>query len=129
MTLNVHLGLKKIGTRTLDCKHFELSRCPILTLSSGELGLAAFAHILSDKRTQGIPLILETPMHDNEIVWQTEISVLHNLAGVVADQGVLEEGVRSIKGVSQGVEKKATKSSGKKKKENLADQANPDFSG
>ena len=31
---------------------------------SGHLTLRTFAHILSDPRTQDIPLVLETPAHD-----------------------------------------------------------------
>lgn len=35
-------------------------------INSGHLALRTFSHILSEKRTQGIPLILETPAHDTD---------------------------------------------------------------
>jgi hypothetical protein len=43
----------------------------------GHLKLQAFKYIVSDPRTQGIPLVLETPNFDaDKAVWGTEISVL-----------------------------------------------------
>jgi deoxyribonuclease-4 len=44
----------------------------------GHLGLEAFRHLLTDPRTDGIPLILETP--DNAR-WPEEIRMLYQLAG------------------------------------------------
>ncbi|KAF8879993.1 hypothetical protein CPB84DRAFT_1851973 [Gymnopilus junonius] len=52
------------------------------TANSGHLGLQAFHHVLTDPRTQNIPLILETPTFDNNrAVWGTEIAVLIRLSG------------------------------------------------
>ncbi|EPS98992.1 hypothetical protein FOMPIDRAFT_136203 [Fomitopsis schrenkii] len=59
----------------------------------GELGLAAFAHIVADPRTRGLPLVLETPAYDEPgpsaarlgkqgmDVWRKEVEVLNRLAG------------------------------------------------
>jgi AP endonuclease-1 len=48
----------------------------------GFLGIRTFAHILSDHRVQGIPLILETPSFEKpREVWGKEIRVLERLAG------------------------------------------------
>ncbi|KAI0748814.1 hypothetical protein BC629DRAFT_166615 [Irpex lacteus] len=57
------------------------------------LTLHTFSHILSDERTQGIPLILETPAHDGKgkgkrkvsgstewEVWKKEVEVLGRIA-------------------------------------------------
>lgn len=46
---------------------------------SGEIGLDAFSHIVSDPRTRDIPLILETPSHESKdgSVWRAEIAALH----------------------------------------------------
>lgn len=64
-----------------------------LSTRSGELGLAAFAHIVADPRTRGLPLVLETPAYDEPgpsaarlgkqgmDVWRKEVEVLNRLAG------------------------------------------------
>ena len=49
---------------------------------SGHLGLDAFRHVLSDSRTQDIPLILEPPSFEQaKEVWGTEIEVLQRVSG------------------------------------------------
>lgn len=73
---------------------------------SGELGLAAFAHILADPRTRGLPLVLETPAYDEPgrlgeqgmEVWRKEVEVLNRLAGAGAGGGGedVEEWAREI---------------------------------
>jgi AP endonuclease-1 len=48
--------------------------------SRGTLGIPAFSAILTDPRTQHIPLILETPSFEKpKEVWGVEISVLNRL--------------------------------------------------
>ncbi|KAH9939351.1 AP endonuclease [Epithele typhae] len=61
----------------------------------GHLGVQTFDRILSDPRTRGIPLILETPAYDvgtsgggkdslakeGMVVWRTEVAVLNRIAG------------------------------------------------
>lgn len=48
----------------------------------GHLGLQAFRHILTDPRTQAIPLILETPSFEQPTeVWGKEIAILQCISG------------------------------------------------
>jgi AP endonuclease-1 len=47
------------------------------------LGLPAFHHILTDKRVQNLPLILETPSFEKPEVWATELEVLNRLSNLV----------------------------------------------
>ena len=52
----------------------------ILFISRGHIGLPAFQHILSDRRMQGIPLVLETPSFESTAIWTKEIEVLNQLS-------------------------------------------------
>ena len=45
-----------------------------------------FAHILTDPRTQNMPLILETPNGDNSDVWHTEIDVLNRMSRMSTEE-------------------------------------------
>ncbi|KAI0050856.1 AP endonuclease, partial [Auriscalpium vulgare] len=65
-------------------------------LGLGELALPTFSHIVSDPRTQGIPLVLETPSHECEDVWRAEIAVLHVLAGNDSPTQALAEGEAAV---------------------------------
>lgn len=59
--------------------HSDLS----VHLHRGTLGLSTFAHILSDPRVQGIPLILETPSFEKpREVWGVELAVLNQLSSI-----------------------------------------------
>lgn len=80
--------------RILDCNYLCRSRPAMAvftafgTTCSGHLGLQTFHHVLTDPRTQNIPLILETPTFDNNrIVWGAEISVLNRLSGFGSKTG------------------------------------------
>jgi AP endonuclease-1 len=46
------------------------------------LGLPVFHHILTDKRVQNLPLILETPSFEKPEVWATELEVLNRLSNL-----------------------------------------------
>lgn len=47
----------------------------------GHLGLASFHSILTDSRTQRIPLVLETPNYDDDLgVWAAEVDILNRLS-------------------------------------------------
>ncbi|KAI0316342.1 xylose isomerase-like protein, partial [Amylostereum chailletii] len=92
-------------------------------LGLGKLGLGTFEHIMTDARVQGIPLVLETPMHDDDGIWQTEIEVLHGLAVGSEVSVSLEEGARRVKDAvasAGGAAKK--KSLGKRKKDASPDE-------
>ncbi|KIM36491.1 hypothetical protein M413DRAFT_449185 [Hebeloma cylindrosporum] len=77
----------------------------------GYLGLASFRHILSDPRTQNIPLILETPSFEQPAeVWGTEISVLQRLSGAdIPKEKCLESLVSEIKDAKKAAELKKPK--------------------
>lgn len=56
----------------------------------GHLGIATFRHIVSDPRTQDIPLILETPTFEATDIWTKEIAALNCLSNLVEDNEVPE---------------------------------------
>ena len=101
-----------------------LTTVPWLTpLRRGTLGLPAFHHVLTDPRTQNMPLIRETPNGDNSDVWHTEIDVLNRMSGMSTDEfeaaqeGLVEEIGEAVKravGAKVVKEKKAGKEKGKK---------------
>ncbi|RXW16255.1 hypothetical protein EST38_g9599 [Candolleomyces aberdarensis] len=72
----------------------------LLQYDEGTLGLPAFASILTDPRTQDIPLILETPSFEKpKEVWGVEISVLNRLSerahgGVDVSEDAEESGIQ-----------------------------------
>ncbi|KAI0028474.1 xylose isomerase-like protein, partial [Vararia minispora EC-137] len=75
-----------IGLRYLRGMHLNDSKAALGThkdrhanIGQGALGLPAFAAIVTDARTRGIPLILETPSNESDAVWSAEIAVLHDL--------------------------------------------------
>jgi AP endonuclease-1 len=90
----------------------EISHRPFF-VSRGYLGLAAFRHILTDPRTQNIPLILETPSFEQpEEVWGTEIAVLQRISGAQQDlprENCLEALVSEIKNAKHEAESKNPK--------------------
>ena len=90
---------------------------------SGYLGLNAFHHILSDARTQGIPLILETPSFEQpKQVWGKEIQILHEVSGIAAEFSVngIQRGLDfvdltdQIKSAVKEAEKRSGRAKGKK---------------
>ncbi|THU82430.1 AP endonuclease [Dendrothele bispora CBS 962.96] len=72
-------------------------------LGLGHLTLQAFYHILRDPRTQGIPMVLETPCYENSKgledsweIWRKEVEVLNRLSRI--------DGDLSLPGVSGGTD-------------------------
>lgn len=49
-------------------------------IGQGHIGLEAFRHIVTDPRTQNMPLTLETPKHGVIDVERTEIEVLNRMS-------------------------------------------------
>ncbi|KAK2459507.1 hypothetical protein APHAL10511_008491 [Amanita phalloides] len=84
---------QKVGLSYLRGMHLNDSKVDVGSrrdrhenIGLGFLGIRTFAHILSDPRVQGIPLILETPTFEKpEEVWGKEIQVLNSLAGIETD--------------------------------------------
>jgi len=60
----------------------------------GHLGLSTFTHVLSDPRTQDIPLVLETPSFDapgsaatgGMEVWKKEVEVLNRVSMIAKEE-------------------------------------------
>ncbi|KAI0064504.1 AP endonuclease [Artomyces pyxidatus] len=93
-----------VGLKYLREMHLNDSKTPCGSkkdrhdnLGMGQLGLPAFAHIVTDKRTQGIPLIIETPSHDVEDIWRAEIATLHALAADGGQAQTLEDGGAAVR--------------------------------
>ncbi len=61
-----YLCLDKFPIYALTNSRSILRRIPDVCYGRGHLTLRTFSHILSDERTQGVPLILETPAHDGK---------------------------------------------------------------
>lgn len=89
----MHLNDSKEGLGSKKDRHENIGL--------GHIGLAAFYHIVNDTRTQGIPLILETPTGEREEVWETEIRVLNELSRMSVVDGA--DGVEGV-GVTGGVD-------------------------
>ena len=96
---------------------------------SGALTISAFSHVLSDSRTQGIPLILETPAHDLDAVWSTEIAALNHLSSTEVDLQKAESDIRAVVQIhgKKTIEKKrAGRAKGKKHKSREQDDHEDD---
>ncbi|KAF8967275.1 xylose isomerase-like protein [Flammula alnicola] len=103
---------EKIGLKYLCGMHLNDSKAEFNSkkdrhenVGLGHLGLQTFRHILSDPRTQGIPLILETPTFEQaKEVWGTEISVLQRISGCADRQLDPQAGDLEPGGVGNRVE-------------------------
>ncbi|KAF8886870.1 xylose isomerase-like protein [Gymnopilus junonius] len=121
---------EEVGLKYLRAMHLNDSKTPCNSrkdrhenIGLGHLGLQAFHHVLTNPRTQNIPLILETPTFDNNrAVWGTEIAVLNRLSGSsirgkVADDVVFDDLTTELKSAIKSVEGKkggGTRSKAKK---------------
>ncbi|KAE9408628.1 AP endonuclease [Gymnopus androsaceus JB14] len=89
-------------------------------LGVGHLSIQAFAHILTDPRMQDIPLILETPSHEetskNWNVWSKEIEVLNGLSSGETDLDSLMQDIRDVIKAAGGGKAKAKKAPARKGK-------------
>ncbi|TFY61767.1 hypothetical protein EVG20_g6931 [Dentipellis fragilis] len=92
-----------VGVKYLRGMHLNDSKAPLGSkkdrhenVGLGTLSLQAFAHVLSDPRTRGIPLILETPMHGGEGMWPSEVRALHMLAQAGGDAGDALKGSEKV---------------------------------
>jgi AP endonuclease 1 len=86
--------------------------------SRGHLSILAFHHILTDPRTQDLPLILETPSFEVEEVWRKEVEVLNRISVQPEQEGEGREGeegaretLKSLEGELRDVVKAAGGSS------------------
>ncbi|KAG2127335.1 xylose isomerase-like protein [Suillus cothurnatus] len=83
---------------------------------SGHLGISTFRHVVSDPRTQDIPLILETPTFEATDIWTKEISALNCLSNLVDDSEVPETELSLVNEITSLVRSHATKKTGKPSK-------------
>ena len=74
---------------------------------SGHIGLSGFHHVVSDKRTQNLPIVLETPSFEKVEVWAKEVEVLNRLSGLSLDEA--EEMVKVGEGEIRDVVKTASR--------------------
>lgn len=101
----MHLNDSKASLGSRKDRHENIGLCVFHNLAaifylfcccfSGQLGISVFRHIVSDSRTQNIPLILETPMFDATEIWKKEISTL-NCLSKLADGGKVSETEMSL---------------------------------
>ncbi|KAG0701688.1 xylose isomerase-like protein [Suillus ampliporus] len=82
----------------------------------GQLGISVFRHIVSDPRTQNIPLILETPTFEATEIWTKEISILNCLSELVDDSDVPETELSLVNEITSLVQSRATSKVGKASK-------------
>lgn len=76
----------------------------------GHVGIQAFGHILRDPRVQDIPLVLETPLGEDEnwAVWEKEINALHTMS--ISKSGANEEEeAKLLESIRDVVKQKAPK--------------------
>ncbi|KAG2121936.1 xylose isomerase-like protein [Suillus clintonianus] len=79
----MHLNDSKAGLGSKKDRHENIGL--------GHIGISTFRHIVSDPRTQDIPLILETPTFEATEIWAKEIAALNSLSMV--DDGEVTETV------------------------------------
>ncbi|KAJ3555715.1 hypothetical protein NM688_g2421 [Phlebia brevispora] len=113
-------------------------------IGMGFLGLKAFSHILSDPRTQAIPLIMETPAYADESkknsrpgegwdVWKKEVEILQRLFNQDEDREeklqAWEAEIRTVissknsgLGKTEKIKTRAKKGKGTKRKRNLGEE-------
>ena len=122
MTPRPHWGQEKIVMKTLDCAYFILHNLAtifyrsILLCFSGQLGITVFRHIVSDSRTQNIPLILETPMFDATEIWTKEISTLNCLSKLADGSKVPETEMSLVEEITSLVRNHAANKAAKASK-------------
>ncbi|EPQ57706.1 AP endonuclease [Gloeophyllum trabeum ATCC 11539] len=97
----------EVGMQFLRGMHLNDSKCDLGSMKDrheniglGFLGLRTFHHILTDPRTRGLPLVMETPQYDDVAVWQKELEVLNRLSTLPhPDEEVLAGWTEEIRAV------------------------------
>lgn len=76
------------GTSVLACWHLNDSKFPLgmrkdrhANIGDGEIGLELFARLLNDERFARLPMILETPLGDDEQGHARDLATLRSLIG------------------------------------------------
>lgn len=80
-----------VGQKYLVALHLNDSKAPLganrdlhQNIGLGYLGLETFRVLMNDKRLEGLPMVLETPMKEQK-TWADEIKLLESLVGITAD--------------------------------------------
>ncbi|KAF2722407.1 AP endonuclease [Polychaeton citri CBS 116435] len=78
-----------VGLKYLRAVHMNDSKAPLgsyrdlhANIGTGFLGLKAFHSLMNDKRFEGLPLVLETPIDVPDEIWAREIKLLESLVGM-----------------------------------------------
>lgn len=82
-----------IGFEYLSALHLNDSKAPFNShrdlhqnIGLGFLGLSAFRNVMNTKEFHDLPMVLETPLADDDVsVWAKEIKLLESLVGLEAD--------------------------------------------
>ncbi|KAI5776665.1 xylose isomerase-like protein [Geopyxis carbonaria] len=120
-----------VGLKYLRAWHLNDSKAPLgskrdlhANIGTGYIGLEAFRLLMNDERVHGMPMVLETPLKDDDVsTWAEEIKMLEGLVGVDgADEKFLEQskelqekGEAERKRVGEQVDKKTAKAKPKAK--------------
>ncbi|KAK7183386.1 apurinic endonuclease, partial [Paraphaeosphaeria sporulosa] len=128
-----------IGLKYLKALHVNDSKAPLYSfrdlharIGTGYLGLAAFHHLVNDKRLHGLPMVLETPIDkkdengkkfEDKSVWAREIKMLEQLVDMDIESDEFkkmeaelhEEGSSERERIGDQVKKRAEKAAPKKK--------------
>lgn len=92
-----------IGYKYLSAIHLNDSKAPLganrdlhQKLGYGFLGLEAFRIVANDKKLEGIPIILETPVEKDDSVYGEEIKLLEWLEGKTSDDAEYVEKLEAL---------------------------------
>ncbi|KAK6358722.1 hypothetical protein TWF730_008045 [Orbilia blumenaviensis] len=130
-----------IGFEYLSALHLNDSKAPFNShrdlhqnIGLGFLGLSAFRNVMNTKEFRDLPMVLETPLIDDDVsVWAKEIKLLESLVGLEADDPIFlalekeyaDKGAAERKAVLDKLEKKEAEKEEKeaKKKEKAEKRA------
>ncbi|KAK6348662.1 hypothetical protein TWF718_006450 [Orbilia javanica] len=133
-----------IGFKYLSALHLNDSKAPFNShrdlhqnIGLGFLGLSAFRNVMNTKEFHDLPMVLETPLADDDVsVWADEIKLLESLVGLEADNPTFlalekeyaDKGAAERKAVLDKLEKKEVEKEEKevKKKEKAEKKAAKD---
>lgn len=97
-----------VGQKYLVALHLNDSKAPLganrdlhQNIGLGYLGLEAFRVLMNDKRLEGLPMVLETPMKEQK-TWADEIKLLESLVGTAADDPTFLSKAAELSAKGQG---------------------------
>ena len=127
-----------IGLRYLSALHLNDSKAPFSSsrdlhqnVGLGFLGLRAFHHVMNDRRLEGLPMVLETPIErdgkEDKQIWAGEIKLLESLIDMdpespeflAKEQELAEQGKQEREKYQEAFERKQEKERKAKEKTGL----------